>query len=148
VSAEAELAAFIAKFAPAMQDRIRGCRAIMADRLPEAVQLVYDNYNFLVIGFGPTARTSEAIFSLAAYARGINLFFLQGGPQLPDPAGILRGEGKFVRSVALDSPDSLHRADIASLMDVALRRAAVPMSASSGPELLIKSVSAKQRPRQ
>src|SRR5580698_248773 len=101
MSAEEELEGFVLKFAEPMQDLIRGSRAAVAARFPDAVQLVYDNYNFLVIGFGPTARTSESIFSLAAYARGLNLFFLQRATELPDPTGILRGSGKVVRSVAL-----------------------------------------------
>jgi hypothetical protein len=148
VEAEVELAGFIAKFAPDMQDRIRGCRAAMHARFADAVQMVYDNYNFLVIGFGPTARTSEAIFSLAAYARGVNLFFLQRGPELSDPAKILQGSGKTIRRIALDSAETLRDPEVIALIDQALQLATTPMSASDGPQLLIKSVSAKQRPRQ
>ena len=85
VAAESQLAGFIAEFAPEMQWRIHGCRAKLEARFPGAVQLVYDNYNFLVIGFGPTRRASDAILSLAAHARGVNLCFLQRGPELPDP---------------------------------------------------------------
>jgi hypothetical protein len=147
VTAESELAGFIAKFAPEMQSRIGDCRAKMLARFPDAVQLVYDNYNFLVIGFGPTRRASDAIFSLAAHARGVNLCFLQRGPELPDPTSILRGSGKVVRNVALDSPDDLDRRDVSALIDGALTLAATPMDASGSGELIIKSVSAKQRPR-
>jgi hypothetical protein len=147
VTAESELAGFIAKFEPAMQSRIRDCRAKLQARFPGAVQLVYDNYNFLVIGFGPTRRASDAILSLAAHARGVNLCFLQRGPELPDPTSILRGNGNVVRNVALDSPDDLDRPDVSALVDVALRLAATPMDASTGAELIIKSISAKQRPR-
>ena len=102
MTAESELAGFIAKFAPEMQCRIRGCRAKLEARFPDAVQMVYDNYNFLVIGFGPTRRASDAILSLAAHARGVSLCFRQRGPELPDPTSILRGSGKVVRTVALD----------------------------------------------
>src|SRR3954471_23169900 len=144
---EAELAAFIARFSPEMQARIRACRAKMLARLPDAVELVYDNYNFLVIGYGPTERASDAILSLAAHARGVNLCFLQRGPELPDPSSILRGSGKVARNVALASPDDLDRPDVVALIDAALGLAATPMSASDGPELIIQSVSAKQRPR-
>jgi hypothetical protein len=147
MDAESELAAFIAKFAPDMRERIRSCRSALAARFPDAVQLVYDNYNFLVIGFGPTARTSEAIFSLAAQARGVNLFFLQQGAQLADPNGRLQGTGKVVRFIRLDSAETLNDDDINQLIDAALLAAAIPMTASDGPRLLIKSVSAKQRPR-
>jgi hypothetical protein len=147
VSAESELAGFIAKFAPEMQERIRGCRARLQTRFPSAVQLVYDNYNFLVIGFGPTPRASDAILSLAAHRRGVNLCFLQRGPQLPDPTSILRGTGKVVRNAVLDSPDDLDRPDVSDLIDAALTLATRPMNPSEGPELIIKSISAKQRPR-
>ena len=147
VTAESELAGFIAKFTPRMQSLIRGCRTRLEDRFPDAVQLIYDNYNFLVIGFGPTERASEAILSLAAHARGVNLCFLQHGPRLPDPTSILRGNGKVVRNVRLNSPDDLERADVSALIDAALRLADRPMDESAGPDVIIKSVSAKQRPR-
>jgi hypothetical protein len=45
LTAESELAGFIAKFAPEMQCRIRGCRAKLEARPPDAVQMVYDTYN-------------------------------------------------------------------------------------------------------
>jgi hypothetical protein len=147
VTAEAELDVFIAKFSPLMQRRIRACRAKLRARFPDAVELVYDNYNFLVIGYGPSSRASDAILSLAAYARGVNLCFLQRGPDLPDPTSILRGTGKVVRNVRLDSPDDLDRPDVGALIDAALALAATPMASPDGAELIIKSVSAKQRPR-
>jgi hypothetical protein len=148
VTAESELAGFIAKFTPEMQRRIEACRDKMETRFPTAVQMVYDNYNFLVIGFGPTPRASDAIFSLAAHARGIILCFLQRGPDLPDPTGILRGSGKKVRNVPLPTADDLDRPDIVALMGAALELASIEMDASAGPALLIKSISEKQRPRQ
>jgi hypothetical protein len=77
-----------------MQSRIRGCRDKLQARFPRAVQLAYDNYNFLVIGFGPTRRPSDAIVSLAAHRRGVNLCFLQRCAELPDPTSILRERGE------------------------------------------------------
>ena len=94
---------------------------------------------------GPTRRASDAILSLAAHARGVNLCFLQRGPELPDPTSILRGSGKVVRTVALDSPDDLDRPDVGALIEAAL--GLTPMDASDNGDLVIKSVSAKQRPR-
>src|SRR3954468_24789368 len=106
-----------------MQDSIRACRAKLRARFPDAVELVYDNYNFLVIGYGPSPRASEAILSLAAYARGVNLCFLQRGPELPDPTSILRGSGKVVRNVALGSAEDLARPEVIALIDAALELA-------------------------
>ncbi|WP_328997936.1 hypothetical protein OHA18_26135 [Kribbella sp. NBC_00709] len=147
MAAEQELDGFIAKFDEAMRVRIRSCRQWMRARLPDAVELVYDNYNFLVIGFGPTPRPSEAIFSLAAHKRGILLCFLQRAPELNDPANLLRGTGKVVRNVALTDADELNRDEVGLLIDQALTLAKIPMSAAEGPTLVIRSISAKQRPR-
>jgi hypothetical protein len=85
--------------------------------------------------------------SLAAHARGVSLCFLQRGLELPDPTSILRGGGKVVRTVALDLPEDLDRLDVGALIEVALGLATTLMDASDNGDLVIKSVSAKQRPR-
>src|SRR5574341_1261196 len=94
---EKQLAGFVAKFNPEMARLIREARKKMRERLPRAVELLYDNYNFFVIGYGPSEKASEAIFSLAAQAKGVSLCFLQGS-SLPDPKGLLRGSGNVVRN--------------------------------------------------
>ena len=148
MTAESELGEFIDKFAPDMQDRIRACRSRLHQLFPHAVQLVYDNYNFLVIGFGPTRRPSEAIFSLAAQRSGLSLCFLQRGADLPDPSRLLRGSGKVVRNVPLGTVDDLDRPEVRALIEAALGLAVIPMDSSVEGALVIASVSAKQRPRQ
>ena len=146
--AEAQLAGFIGKFTPAMQEQIRACRTALRERLPAAVEMVYDNYNFLVIGFGPTEKPSEAWFSLTADRNGTALVMLQRGPELPDPHGLLRGAGKKVRSIAMPGPETLARPEVEALVQAELDLAFIPLAAATGPTLIIKSVSAKQRPRQ
>jgi hypothetical protein len=145
-SAQKQLAGFIAKFDPPMQRLIRAARKRMRAQLPTASELVYDNYNFFVIGYGPGPRASEAIFSLAAYARGLTLFFLQG-KGLPDPAGLLRGSGNVVRSIRLEAAKVLDRPEVQALIEAALAAAKVPLPRDGKHQLLIKAVSAKQRPR-
>jgi hypothetical protein len=143
---ERRLAEFIAKFTPEMTTLIRAARSKMRKRLPNALELVYDNYNFFVIGYGPNERPRDAIFSLAAYAKGLNLFFLQGA-ELPDPKGLLRGNGNVVRSIRLDSTRALERPEVRALIAAALQKAKTPLPADGRHRLIIKSVSLKQRPR-
>ena len=59
-----QLAAFIAKFDPPMAILIRSVRTALQKRLPAANELVYDNYNFFVIGYCSTDRASDCIVSL------------------------------------------------------------------------------------
>src|SRR3954466_10223509 len=95
-----QLAAFIAKFDPAVAKLIRAVRSKLRARLPTAIEQVYDNYNFLAIGFCTTERTSDCIVSLAVSAKGVALSFYYGA-SLPDPGGILLGSGKQNRFLRL-----------------------------------------------
>ena len=144
---ERQLAAFISKFTPEMGKLIRAARTKVRALVPRALELVYDNYNFFVIGYGPNEKAGDAIFSLAAQAKGISLCFLQGA-KLPDPYKILRGSGNVVRNIRLESIDTLDDPKVRQLMDSALKNAKTPIPVDASHRLIIKSVSAKQRPRQ
>jgi len=115
-------------------------------RLPHAKELVYDNFNALAIGFSPSERASEGIFSIAVYSEHINFFFLQGA-KLPDPDGLLEGAGSVVRHIAKIDEKTLDRADVKAMMATAMKMAKVSFDEGTEYELIIKSVSEKQRPR-
>src|ERR1700675_5002328 len=91
-----QLCSFLAKFEPRVAASARAALSRLRKRLPGAIEIVYDNYNALAIGFGPSDRASEAIFSIAVFPRWVSLFFLQGA-KLPDPDGLLQGTGTKVR---------------------------------------------------
>ena len=142
--AEKQLKDFIAKFDPPNQALIRAVRQAMRAWLPGAWELVYDNYNFFVIGYSPTERPSDLLFSIAAAANGVSLFFAQGR-KLADPKGMLEGEGKQVRFIRLRSANDLDRAEVKALM-AAQVKLGKPIDPAAG-KLVIRSISAKQRPR-
>lgn len=144
--AERQLKSFIAKFEPAHQTLIRAVRKTLRGRFPGAYELVYDNYNFFVIGYGPTERPSDCIVSLVGGANGVGLCFIHGA-KLPDPKKILRGSGNQTRSIHLDSADGLARPEVEALIAAAIAQAKTPFRADTRGKLIIRSVSAKQRPR-
>ena len=145
---EARLSCFLDRFSPGIAGLAREIRAAMRVRLPGATELVYDNYNALVIGYGPSEKTAEAIFSIAVYPRWVTLFFLQGAG-LADPQGLLKGSGSTARHLVLESAADLDQPGLKKLMADAVKSAATPIGGkkSGGGGLVIKSVSAKQRPR-
>ena len=145
-SEKKQLEKFLAKYTPAMAASGRQALAKMRKRLPGAIEMVYDNYNGLVIGFGPTIRPSEAIFSIVLLPDHVTLCFLQGAG-LPDPHKRLQGNGNVVRHIRLEDLSVLDEPEIRDLMGQALRHAKVPMNPAQRRQLVIKSVSAKQRPR-
>ena len=137
----------MARFNPEVARLGKSVLKAMRSRFPGAIQMVYDNYNFLVVGFGPTERPSEAIFSIAMSARGVSLCFLQAGPKIPDPKKLLQGSGKQARHLPLESAAVLDDPAVKAIMAQAQKLAAVPFNPRADGMLVIKSISAKQRPR-
>jgi len=146
VEVEKQIAGFVAKFDPEMGELIRKCRAELRELLPTAFELVYDNYNFFVIGYCSTAKPSTCIVSLAAAANGVVLSFYQGA-SLKDPDQLLQGEGKQNRFIRLPSVGALRATGVVALVHAAIAQAKVPLAVASTGVTVIQSVSAKQRPR-
>jgi hypothetical protein len=144
--ADAQLARFVGKFEPPHQALIRAVRRALRRRLPTAHELAYDNYNFFVIGYSPTERPSDAILSLVAGSNGVSLCLIRGAT-LPDPKKILLGSGKQTRFLRLASAATLGRPEVEALVAAAIAQSKAPLAATGRGRLIIRSVSAKQRPR-
>src|SRR5271165_2115108 len=144
--AEKLLGEFIGKFELALQRLIKAVRNKLRRRFPSAHEIVYDNYNFFVIGYSPTERPSDSIVSIAAEANGVGLCFIRGA-NLPDPKKILLGSGKQTRFIRLESVGVLNRPEVEALLAAAASKADVPLETKGRGKLIIRSVSAKQRPR-
>lgn len=146
VDAETQLKTFIEKFHPRDQRLIRAVRAAVRKRLPTANELVWDNYNFFVIGYSPTERPADSIVSIAARANGVGLCFIKGAG-LPDPNQLLLGSGKQTRFIRVESASVLARPDVEALVAAAIDGAKTPLPTAPRGRLIIRSVAAKQRPR-
>jgi len=148
VTPTAQLAGFIAKFSPAIAREARAALTRIRRLVPAgAVRMVYDNYNGLVIGFGPNERPSDAIVSLLVVADHITLCFISDGPSLPDPEGLLNGSGNVVRHIRLASARDLDRPAIKTLVTTAIGRSDVAFARRGPSKLVIKAIAKKQRPR-
>lgn len=141
-----QLDEFIDRFTPEVAALARKALARMRKLAPGALELVYDNYNALAIGFSPTERAGDGIFSIALFPPHASLFFLQGA-KLRDPTKRLRGSGNVVRHIVLESVAILDEPDVRALIDLALASAKVALDPKQRRRLIIKSISAKQRPR-
>jgi len=144
--AEEQLNRFIDKFERGDQTLIRAVRKALRKRFPTANELAYDNYNFFVLGYGPTERPSDCVVSLAAGANGVGLCFIHGA-SLPDPHKLLLGSGNQTRFIRVESADVLIRPEVETLIAAAISRSKTAFRASGRGKLIIRSVSAKQRPR-
>ena len=142
----AELDDFIAKYTAEVAALSHTLFAQMRTRIPGAVIPVYDNYNALAIGWGPTDRVKDIVLSLAIMPRWVTLCFTWG-IKLDDPHKRLKGSGNQVRSVQLHQADALVDPQIEALISQALALADIAIDPAAQGGIVIKSVSAKQRPR-
>jgi len=145
-SPEAQLEGFLSKYTPEMAAEAVAALERLRPQVPGAVEMVYDNYNALVVGFGATERPSEAVLSIAVMPRWVTLCFLQGAT-LPDPHGLLRGGGNVVRNIRLGSAADVDRPEVRELIALAVAGSQTPFDPARPRRMVIRSISAKQRPR-
>ena len=145
-TAEQQLKGFVAKFEPKHQALIRALRKTLRRKFPTANELVYDNYNFFVIGYCSTEKPSDCFVSIAAAANGVRLSFYYGA-KLPDPNQLLIGSGNQNRFLRVDSAKVLDRPEVSELLRTAADYGKNPLAKSGRGQLIIRSISTKQRPR-
>jgi hypothetical protein len=145
-SPEKQLTGFIAKFDRSHQALIRAARRVLRKRFATAHELVYDNYNFFVIGYCATPRASDCIVSIAAAANGVGISFYQGA-SLADPHKLLQGSGKQNRFIRVPTIKILRSPETLALINAAIAQAKVPLPVKDAGRTIIQSVSGKQRPR-
>jgi hypothetical protein len=144
--AEEQLEGFINKFDSKHAALIHSARQALRKRLPSAHELVYDNYNFFVIGYCSTERPSDCIVSIAAAANGVGLSFYYVAT-LPDPHKLLLGSGSQNRFIRIESAATLALPQVEELIAAAIAQAETPLPANGRGKLMIRSISKKQRPR-
>ena len=145
VSPAKQLTTFLARFSPEIVTLAKAARAKVRTRLPGAIEMVYDNYNALAIGYSPTERPSDAILSIVIWPKRVSVCFLQG-KHLPDPQRVLVGDGNQVRFIRLDAGAAiLDTPAIRALVAEAIAFGETPFAGTG--RLVIRSISKKQRPR-
>jgi hypothetical protein len=145
-SAEAQVRAGIAKFAPANLRLVGAMRRWLRKRLPTAHEVVYEYRDFFVISYSPTERGYEGVLAIRASVNSVRLYFNRG-KELPDHAKLLQGSGKQTRSINVEGASTLARPEVARLIDEAIARNRVPFASAGRGSVVIRSASAKQRRR-
>jgi hypothetical protein len=134
---KSELDRIIAKQPPDMANLVKAVLAKLRPRFPGAVEMVYDKKRGMVLGFCPDERASNVINSIGVYSKWINLYFFEGNT-LPDPDGLLQGEGNIVRHIRLTSAADLDRPAVKALMAEALKRADPPLNPKARRRVIIR----------
>src|SRR6266850_6597958 len=138
-SAEAQVRAGIAKFAPAHLRIVGAMRRWLRKRLPTAHEVVYEYRDCFVISYSPSEHGYEGVLAIRASADGVKLYFNRG-KELPDPAKLLQGSSQ-TRWIHMEGASTLARPEVACLIDEAIARNRVPFASAGRGSVVIRSTS-------
>ena len=128
----------LARYDEAIQKLALAVRKLILEEAPEASEFVYEVYT-IADHFAFTERPSDAFVFTTAHANWVNLGF-NFGVLLPDPGGLLRGEGKLIRHVRIAQPMDLDAPGVRELVRAAIARAELPESKLAKPRTIVRTV--------
>lgn len=121
---------FLADFPPAIQTLAGQLRALICDSVPGAVEAVYPGWK--LIGYrAPDGKATRYFAFVAPFPGHVSLGF-EYGALMRDPAGLLGGDGKQVRTVIFRPGDALNAKALAELIREAAYVALARPRAGSG----------------
>ncbi len=144
-----DLLKFLEAFPAESREIALWLRDFVWDLYPKCNELIYDNYNFLAFGWGPTDRMSDIFCSIAVGTRGV-IFGFMWGVKLSDPEGLLAGGGSQFRSFRVPDTASFPKAYAKNLLkqafEISVERLKAKPQTQNG-QTITKSISpTKRRP--
>lgn len=117
-----ELIKFLKPYNREIQKLALNLRALVLEEMAPCYENIYDAYSAVAIGYGTSNRLKDGIFHIAVYAKAVNLGF-NDGATLPDPKGILQGNGNRIRHLTIRTGEDLSRPEIRAYIRRARKKA-------------------------
>jgi len=109
---------FLKGYSPQVREIAVKAREVILAVMPDATEKVYPGWK--VIQYATGADMKSVFAALSPQRERVNLG-LAGGVDLPDPDGLLEGDGKAIRHVKLTSPDAAAAPAVRELVRGALK---------------------------
>jgi hypothetical protein len=134
---------FLAPYGEEVMRLALRAREVILKQDPEAIELIYDAYNSVVIAFSLSDRLRDAFCAIGAYRNYVNLSFNYGA-LLHDPKKRLQGKGARIRHIKIENAGELKAPEVIELIRQAVLR--VPRVAGSNTaHALVKAIYPKKR---
>jgi hypothetical protein len=108
---------FLKGYAPQVREIAVRAREAILSVFPDATEKVYPGWKVIQYGAGPEMKSVFA--AISPLRERVNLG-LANGVDLPDPQGLLEGDGKAIRHVKLASPEAASAPAVKELIRGAL----------------------------
>lgn len=111
MKANPRLSEFLDPYDETVQQLLLNLRSFIVELVPEANELIWDNYNALAIAYSKSEKLKDAFCHLAVYANYVNFGFNRG-TELTKRNISLEGQGKLIRHFRVTDMDSFPKEDI------------------------------------
>jgi Domain of unknown function (DU1801) len=109
---------FLKGYPPPVREIAVKAREVILSVMPDATEKVYPGWK--VIQYGTAADMKSVFAAISPQRERVNLG-LANGVDLPDPDGLLEGDGKAIRHVKLTSPEAAGAPAVRELIRGALQ---------------------------
>ncbi len=110
-----QLIKFIEPYDKGIQKLALDLRAFITDTVPQANELIWDNYNAVAIAYSKSEKLKDAFCHLAIYSKHVNFGFNRGA-ELTKTSIKLKGQGKLIRHISVNDFDSFPKQEIKKMI--------------------------------
>ena len=135
----------LSRYGTRVRDLALSSRKLILEAVPEANEFVYEVYT-IADHFTLSERPGDAFVFTTTHTNWVNIGF-NFGALLPDPAGLLRGDGKLMRHVRVAQAADLDVPGLHELIGAAIARAERSESATAMPRTFIHRAQRVKKPR-
>jgi len=126
------LKVFLKPYSPDIQKLALELRGFIVETIPEANELIWNNYNAMAIAYSKSKVLKDAFCHIAVYSKHVNFGFNRG-VELLNPQVPLEGKGKLIRHIKVTDINSFPKKEITKMIFEA-----VAISDSRNADLLLK----------
>ncbi|MDM9632160.1 DUF1801 domain-containing protein [Robiginitalea aurantiaca] len=90
-------------------------RGLVSELIPEANELIWDNYNAVAIAYSKSFQLKDAFCHIAVYSKHVNLGFNRGAELTGATIG-LAGKGRLIRHIKVTDMETFPEAAVKRLI--------------------------------
>ena len=110
-----QLKKFIEPYDEGIQKLTMELRNFITDLVPQANELIWDNYNAVAIAYSKSGKLKDAFCHIALYSKHVNFGFNRGS-ELTNTSVKLNGKGKLIRHISLKDFQSFPKQEIKKMI--------------------------------
>ncbi|MDT0606845.1 DUF1801 domain-containing protein [Croceitalea rosinachiae] len=141
-----QLHTFLAPYDKGIQQLTLQLRDYITDLVPQANELIWDNYNAVALAYSKSEKLKDAFCHIAVYAKHVNFGFNRGA-ELTKTNVPLNGKGKLIRHISVKDFERFPQEELKKMIweAVGISENLNPaLTENTNPKSMVMSISAKK----